>query len=142
MKDSPLLLAVGAPVWDTILKVPLVPPLPAKVLAEACIETTGGTASNGARAVARLGGRIEYWGRVGNDPVGTRIITGLKQAGIGVRHIRRVSGGRSPIATILVQTDGERLVIPYYDGALDPDPDWLPVTTLGRFDLALVDTRW
>lgn len=139
---SPLLLAVGAPVWDTILKVPMIPPPPAKVLAEACIETAGGTASNGARAIARLGGRIEYWGRVGNDAVGTRIIAGLKQAGIGVRQIRRVRGGRSTISTILVQADGERLVVPYYDGALDPDPDWLPVTTLGRFDLVLVDTRW
>lgn len=140
--SSPLLLAVGAPVWDTILKVPVIPPPPAKVLAEACLETAGGTASNGARAIARLGGRVEYWGRVGDDAVGRRIITGLKQARIGVRQIRRVSGGRSTISTILVQADGERLVVPYYDGALDPDPDWLPVTTLGRFALALVDTRW
>jgi sulfofructose kinase len=140
--SSPLLLAVGAPVWDTILKVPVIPPPPAKVLAEACLETAGGTASNGARAIARLGGRVEYWGRVGDDAVGRRIITGLKQAGIGVRQIRRVSGGRSTISTILVQADGERLVVPYYDGALAPDPDWLPVTTLARFALALVDTRW
>ncbi len=139
---SPLLLAVGAPVWDTILKVPAIPPAPAKVLAEACIETAGGTASNGARAIARLGGRIDYWGRVGDDEAGRRIIAGLKAAGIGVRQVRRVGGGRSTISTILVQADGERLVVPYYDGALDPDPDWLPVTTLGRYALALVDTRW
>jgi len=140
--SSPLLLAVGAPVWDTILKVPTIPPAPAKILAEACIETAGGTASNGARAIARLGGRVEYWGRVGDDAVGRRIAAGLKQAGIGVRQIRRVSGGRSTISTILVQADGERLVVPYYDGALDPDPAWLPVTTIGRYALALVDTRW
>jgi sulfofructose kinase len=140
--SSPLLLAVGAPTWDTILKVLLVPPLPAKILAETCVETAGGTASNGARAIAKLGGRIEYWGRVGNDAVGKRIIAGLRDSGIGVRQVRRVSGGRSTISTILVQADGERLVVPYYDGALDPDPDWLPITTLGRFALALVDTRW
>jgi len=140
--SSPLLLAVGAPTWDTILKVPLVPPLPAKVLAESCLETAGGTASSGARAIARLGGRIEYWGRVGNDTVGKRIVAGLKAAGIGVRHVRRVTGGRSTISTILVRADGERLVVPYYDGALDPDPGWLPIATIGRFALALVDTRW
>jgi sulfofructose kinase len=138
----PLLLAVGAPTWDTILKVPAIPPPPAKVLAEACVETVGGTASNGARAIARLGGRIEYWGRVGDDDTGTRIIAGLTASGIGMQHTRRVSGGRSTISTILVETSGERLVVPYYDGALDPDPDWLPITTIGRFALALVDTRW
>lgn len=140
--SSPLLLAVGAPTWDTILKVPSIPAPPAKILAEMCVETAGGTASNGARAIARLGGRIEYWGRVGDDEVGRRIVAGLKAAGIGVRHTRRVGGGRSTISTILVQADGERLVVPYYDGALDPDPAWLPVTTIGRYALALVDTRW
>jgi sulfofructose kinase len=138
----PLLLAVGAPTWDTILKVPSIPPPPAKVLAEACVETVGGTASNGARAIGRLGGRIEYWGRVGDDDTGARIVAGLAASGIDVRHTRRVTGGRSTISTILVETSGERLVVPYYDGALDPDPDWLPITTIGRFALVLVDTRW
>lgn len=140
--NSPLLLAVGAPTWDTILKVPAIPSTPTKVLAEACVETVGGTASNGARAIARLGGRVEYWGRISNDAIGKRIVSGLKAAGIGVRHVRRVGGGRSTISTILVQADGERLVVPFYDGALDPDPSWLPVTTIGRFSVALVDTRW
>ncbi len=139
---SPLLLAVGAPTWDTILKVAKIPPAPAKVLAEACVETAGGTASNGARAMARLGGAVEYWGRVGEDETGRRIVAALAAAGLDVQHVRRVAGGRSTLSTILVQADGERLVVPYYDGALDADPDWLPVTTIGRFAAALVDTRW
>jgi len=139
---SPLLLAVGAPTWDTILKVPTIPPAPAKVLAEACIESAGGTASNGARAIARLGGQVEYWGRVGDDATGQRTIAALAAAGLDVQHVRRLSGGRSTLSTILVDARGERLVVPYYDGALDPDPDWLPVTTIGRFAAALIDTRW
>jgi sulfofructose kinase len=139
---SPLLLAVGAPTWDTILKVPAIPPAPAKVLAEACIETAGGTASNGARAIARLGGRVEYWGRVGDDATGRRIIAALAAHALDVQHLRQVAGGRSTLSTILVEASGERLVVPYYDGALDPDPDWLPVTTIGRFAAALIDTRW
>lgn len=140
--SSPLLLAVGAPTWDIILKVPMIPPAPAKILAEACVESAGGTASNGARAIARLGGAIEYWGRVGDDETGTRIVKALAANGLDVRYVRRVTGGRSTLSTILVQADGERLVVPYYDGALDPDPAWLPVTTLGSFAAALIDTRW
>lgn len=140
--SSPLLLAVGAPTWDTILKVPTIPPAPAKILAEACVESAGGTASNGARAMARLGGTVEYWGRVGEDETGRRIVAALAANGLDVRHVRRVAGGRSTLSTILVQQDGERLVVPYYDGALDPDPDWLPITTIGRFAAALIDTRW
>jgi sulfofructose kinase len=139
---TPLLLAVGAPTWDTILKVPKIPPAPAKVLAEACVETAGGTASNGARAIARLGGTVEYWGRVGEDDTGTRIVAALAAAGLDVQHVRRVAGGRSTLSTILVEASGERLVVPYYDGALDTEADWLPVTTIGRFAAALVDTRW
>jgi sulfofructose kinase len=140
--SSPLLLAVGAPTWDIILKVPAIPPAPAKVLAEACVESAGGTASNGARAMARLGGSVEYWGRVGEDETGTRIVRALAGHGLDVQHVRRVAGGRSTLSTILVQDDGERLVVPYYDGTLDPDPAWLPLTTIGRFAAALIDTRW
>jgi sulfofructose kinase len=142
MSTSPLLLAVGAPTWDTIFKVPAVPPPPAKILAEACVEMSGGTASNGACAVARLGGRVEYWGRVGDDPTGARIVADLAAEGIDVAMVRRIPGGRSTVSSILVDARGERLIVPFYDPHLDPDPSWLPLTRLGRFATALVDTRW
>lgn len=140
--SPPLLLAVGAPTWDTILKVPAVLPPPAKILAEACLEMSGGTASNGACAIARLGGRIEYWGRVGDDPTGARIAADLAAEGIDVAMLRRVRGGRSTASSVLVDSRGERLIVPFYDPHLDPDPAWLPLTTLGRFAMALIDTRW
>lgn len=136
------LLAVGAPTWDTILKVPAVVPPPAKVLAEACVEMSGGTASNGACAMARLGGRVEYWARVGDDATGARIVADLAAEGIDVATVRRVAGGRSTVSSILVDARGERLIVPCYDPHLDPDPSWLPLTTVGRFALVLVDTRW
>lgn len=142
MSTHPLLLALGAPTWDTILKVPAVLPPPAKVLAEACIEMSGGTASNGACAIARLGGRVEYWGRVGDDATGARIVADLAKEGIDVAMVRRVPGGRSTVSSILVDARGERLIVPFYDPHLNPDPAWLPLTTLGRFSFALVDTRW
>lgn len=140
--NAPLLLAVGAPTWDTILKVPAVLPPPAKILADACVEMSGGTASNGACAIARLGGRVEYWGRVGDDPTGARIAADLAAEGIDVAMLRRVRGGRSTASSILIDGRGERLIVPFYDPHLDPDPAWLPLTTLGRFAGVLVDTRW
>ena len=34
------------------------------------------------------------------------------------------------------------MVVPFYDPDLDPDPAWLPVDELKRFDMLLVDARW
>jgi sulfofructose kinase len=46
------------------------------------------------------------------------------------------------VAAILIDREGERLVVPYYDAALDPDPSWLPLAEIAGFDGVLVDVRW
>jgi sulfofructose kinase len=138
----PRTLCVGAATFDTIFKVPAIPATPTKVLPTACIQQAGGMAASGGAAIVRLGGQVEYWTRVGDDDTGRRIIADLSAAGLDLARVRRVPGGRSTLCTILVDDAGGRLVVPFYDPDLEPNPGWLPVDEIKRFDAVLVDARW
>jgi sulfofructose kinase len=99
-------------------------------------------AANASVAVARLGGRAHYWGRVGADELGARIVAQLAAEGVNAETVRRVPGCVSPSAAILVADDGERLVCAYNDPKLDADPGWLPLDRVAAFDAVLADVRW
>ena len=132
----------GAATLDTIYRVERMPTGPGKILPTAMIEVAHGMATSAAAAVARLGGAARLLARVGDDAPGARFVRELAEAGVDVRHVRRVPGARSPICTVLVDADGERLVVPFYDPALGRDTAWLPLGEVAQADAALVDVRW
>ncbi len=136
------LLCVGHSALDTIFSVAAIPSTPTKVLATACIEAGGGMASNASVAASRLGANVSYCGRVGDDDAGRRILAYLSDERVDTTLVRHVAGCRSPIATILIDRHGERLICIYNDPALDADPAWLPVASIPKFDAVLADVRW
>ena len=77
-RPCPLLMArilcLGMSALDAIYRVPAIPATPTKVLATGYTECGGGMAANASVAVARLGGQAHYWGRVGSDELGDRIL--------------------------------------------------------------------
>jgi len=127
---------------DAIYRVPTIPATPTKVLATGFTECGGGMAANASVAVARLGGYASYWGRLGDDDLGTRILEQLATEGVDVSVVRRITGCVSPSAAILVADDGERLVCAYNDPRLDSDASWLPLARIPEFDAVLADVRW
>lgn len=135
-------LCLGMSALDAIYRVPAIPATPTKVLATGFTECGGGMAANASVAVARLGGRASYWGRLGADDLGTRILQQLAVEGVDVSTVRRIAGCVSPSAAILVADDGERLVCAYNDPRLDPDPSWLPLARVPDFAAVLADVRW
>jgi sulfofructose kinase len=136
------ILCLGMSALDAIYRVPAIPTVPTKILATAFVESGGGMAANASVAVARLGGLAHYWGRVGDDALGTRILGSLASEGVDVTGARRVSGCVSPSAAILVADDGERLVCAYNDPRFDPDTSWLPLAQIPTFHAVLADVRW
>lgn len=138
----PRILCLGMSAQDAIYRIPAIPSTPTKVLATGYTECGGGMAASASVAVARLGGDSVYWGRVGADPLGDRILAELAAEGVDVRSVRRVEGCTSPSAAILVDDRGERLVCAYNDPALDSNPSWLPLGDLYKCQAVLADVRW
>ncbi len=138
----PRVLCLGMAAHDSIYRVPAIPTIPTKVLATGYIECGGGMAASASVAVARLGGNAVYWGRVGADLLGDRILAELTAEGVDASSVRRVEGCVSPSAAILVDDRGERLVCAYNDPKLDRDPLWLPLGAVGQCQAVLADVRW
>ncbi len=136
------IVCCGAATLDTIYRVDSLPTGPGKILPTEMIEVAHGMATSAAAAVVRLGGRAKLLARVGDDAAGRRFTAELTEAGVDCSQVRRVPGARSPICTVLVDSAGERLVVPYYDPALGRDIDWLPIEEVAAADAALADVRW
>ena len=136
------ILCLGMSALDAIYRVPSIPLQPTKVLATDFTESGGGMAANASVAVARLGGQSHYWGRVGDDQLGARILAELVAEGVAVDGVRRIPGCVSPSAAILVGADGERLVCAYNDPRLPVDASWLALDSVPEFAAVLADVRW
>jgi ribokinase len=135
-------LCLGAAVLDTIFQVETIPTTPTKVLPQACVQIGSGMASSAAAAVARLGGKARIWARVGDDLAGRQYLDDLAAAGVEMAQVRRVPGRRTPVSTILVDRQGQRLVVPYYDPQLEDDPTWLPLAEVKEYQAVMSDVRW
>ncbi len=138
----PRLLVLGHAAHDLVYRVPAIPARPVKVVATSMTECGGGMAANAAVAIARLGGRVTYWGRVADDALGARILGDLAAEGVDVAQARRVPGCRSPVSSILVDDHGDRLICSFTDPTLDPDPGWMPIDRVRDYDAVLADVRW
>jgi len=135
-------LCLGAAILDTIFRLDAIPTVPTKVLPTDCVQIGAGMASAAATAVARLGGEAHFWGRVGDDAAGRQYAEDIGREGVRLDRLRFVAGARTPVSTILVDRAGDRLVVPYYDPALDQDASWLPLDEVAGFDVVLADFRW
>lgn len=134
-------VAVGIAVMDKIFGIEAIPNEATKVFAKSYLEVGGGPAATGAVTIARLGGSVELWARVGDDPVGRRIVEELKEWGVATA-IRHDPKGRSGVSCVAVAKDGERLIFAFADPALDPDTAWLPLDRIAGADAVLTDLRW
>ncbi len=135
-------LCVGAAVMDTLFRVRSLPTGQGKILPYDMLQVAEGMASSAAFAVARLGGNASLWGAVGDDSTGERIIADLSASGIDTSGMLRVDGARSAVSTILVDDQGERLIVPFYDAGLHETVKPVTREDVSSFDAVLVDVRW
>ena len=71
---------------------------------------SGGKGANQAVAAARLGGKVIFIAKVGNDPFGIRSIDQYKAEGIGTKHVLVDKEHPSGVALILVDSHGENSI--------------------------------
>ncbi|MBF9197266.1 PfkB family carbohydrate kinase [Microvirga terrestris] len=135
-------ICLGCAFWDTIFKIDRIPSHGTKVLPQKAVQAASGMATAAAVTIARLGANVELWARVGDDPTGDSFLHDLSRETVRIDRIRRIQGARTAFSTILVDSLGERLVVPYTDPSLDPDPSWLPLHEVANAAAVLVDMRW
>lgn len=133
---------LGIATLDYVYSVETMPTRGEKYRSRGLAVVGGGCAGNASVAIARLGARCWLATRLSDDLTGDQIVADLAGEGVETRFARRVAGLRSPVSAILVDAEGERMVISYSDPAMPEAADWLPKQLPEGAGAVLADTRW
>ncbi|QHJ01146.1 sugar kinase [Xylophilus rhododendri] len=137
----PRLVCLGLSALDITWQVETLP-RGGKTRASDLREGGGGMAANAAAAVARLGGKASFWGRAGQDGAGREMQSQLQACGVDTRGFRLFEGARSSVSGIVVDGQGERMIVNFRGAGLPAAADWLPLDELNGADAVLADPRW
>jgi ribokinase len=110
-KIGPSILVAGSSNTDMVVKTAYLPGPGQTVLGGTFFMNPGGKGANQAVAAARLGGRVSFVGRVGNDVFGAQAVAQLEKEGIDCRHIRTDPSAASGVALITVDQRGENSIV-------------------------------
>lgn len=137
-------IAIGTATLDRVYQMQDLPHEGGKYRAHAYLEVGGGIAANAAVAIARLGERVEFIGRVGSDAAGRHIVAGLAAERVGTRGVQIIRGTRSVTPAVLVDASGERITVSntdprLYDGAGGIDA---MLEEVERSAGVMADVRW
>ncbi|MCO5092574.1 PfkB family carbohydrate kinase [Bosea sp. (in: a-proteobacteria)] len=138
----PGVFCLGIATLDYVYSVETLPVGGEKYRSRGLAVVGGGCAGNAAVAIARLGGACWLATRLADDPTGDQIVADLEGEGVDAGFVRRVAGLRSPVSAIVVDAEGERMVISYSDPAMPEDTGWLPRALPEGAGAVLADTRW
>ena len=138
------ILCVGACAWTTICRVAHLPRGSAKIIPDEAIQIGDGMSASAACAIVKLGGRAEFWARVGDDANGRAAIASLTEAGLNCSNVHFVEDVKGSFCSVVIDGAGERIVIPRHDPALPVDASWMPLERLtrGEFSALLTEVRW
>ncbi len=135
-------LCVGIATLDSVYAVEEMPRQPEKYRARDLAIVGGGTAANAAFAIARLGGEAVLATRLGEDATARQIVAELEEAGVDCSLARQFAGRRSPSSAVLVDAEGERLVVSYSDKTMPDEASWLPCELPSGTRAVLGDVSW
>lgn len=133
---------VGIAVMDRIYYVEGLPTEGGKYVAKRYTEVGGGPAATAAVAAAKLGAQVDFIGRVGDDDTGNSLLAELESLGVNTRYTRRYTGAKSSQSAIMVDAQGERIIVNYPSPDLLYDADWLNEIDFSQWDVVLADVRW
>lgn len=130
---------VGITVMDRIYYVEGLPTEGGKYVAKRYTEVGGGPAATAAVAAAKLGAQVDFIGRVGDDDTGNSLLAELESLGVNTRRYTQAMSSQS---AIMVDANGERIIVNYPSPDLLPDADWLNDIDFSQWDVVLADVRW
>mgnify|MGYP000904005443 CR=1 FL=1 len=138
----PRVICLGLSAFDVTWEVEALPAGGGKTRAVDLREGGGGMAANAAVAIARLGGQAQFWGRAGQDSAGSAMRDELQGLGVDVSNFRLFEGARSSVSGIVVDAQGERMIVNFRGANLPDGAGWLPLEDVRGAEAVLADPRW
>lgn len=114
------MLVIGRSCVDVISVVDRFPEEDTKVVIRERILEGGGQGGTAACCIARLGGKVSYWGKIGDDSEGKFCLKRLQDFGVDTHLVEVVPGGVTPYAYIFVTRHTGKRTIFYEKSDLPP----------------------
>ena len=140
MARQPKVVVIGSANIDLIMRTEKVPQA-GEIFTDGKFATAcGGKGANQAVALARLGAKVEFIGRVGQDPFGEILLENLKNEGVSVANTVRDPKYHTGTVSILINAQGDNAMIADYGSNLQLCPDDIEKTTdsIRQADLVLL----
>ncbi len=134
------ILIIGSSNTDMVIKTANFPVPGETVLGGTFFMNPGGKGANQAVAAARLGGKVTFITKIGNDMFGNQTVSGLKSEGIDTRYIVKDENLPSGVALITVNSKGENniVVAPGSNGNLTAEDIDTRLFSSGKYSLILL----
>jgi ribokinase len=137
--SSPRIACIGLTAWDRLISIAEYPAVgvQAEVLEE--ISAPGGTTTNTAVALARLGARVGIATAIGDDERGALVRDHLENEGVGTDWLIAKAGDSTNLATIIVSQQPRDRTIFWETGAQLVRGDQLDIAGLFGGNVLVVD---
>lgn len=113
-------LVIGRSCLDVIAVLNRFPQENQKAPLEFRLTEGGGQGGTAACCISRLGGRVVYIGKLGNDVEGRFCRQRLRDFGVDTHRVEMVAGGQTPVAYVFVSKPSGRRTIIYEPSRLPP----------------------
>lgn len=110
-RENPEVVVVGSANMDLVARVPRFPQPGETVMGLDFSTFTGGKGANQACAIARIGGKPRFVGKVGNDSFGLQMISSLRLAGVDTSSVFAEQNVATGTAMITVSPTGENTIV-------------------------------
>jgi sulfofructose kinase len=136
------IVAIGLATLDYLGRLPRFPEKNSKSVLDLLSVQGGGTAATAAAAAAKLGAKVQFIGKIGDDDFGRTIMRGMSDCGVDVRQMVIARGQKSPFSFVVVDsTDASRTVF-HSPGDFGPlSTDEMSWSWLEDVGVLLVDGR-
>jgi sugar/nucleoside kinase (ribokinase family) len=138
-QPAPRIAAVGLASWDRIIQVDHYPAAGRYAIVEATASLPGGTTSNSAVTLARLGSTVSLAARIGDDAEGVSLRDTLDREGVTTDWLRTVPGSATDGATVIVSSVPRDRTIYWHQGARLVRGDRLDISGIFGHDVVLLD---
>jgi len=134
------ILGVGHSAWDHQFTVQAFPARPTKTPAQDYRSAVGGMTANACVAAARLGAQVRIASPLGDDAAAPFFEAHFRHEGVDPGGLVRVVGACSSVSAVIVDAQGERLIVSRPGDALRLAPP-LDVSQVDQADVLLTDPR-
>ena len=131
------LLVVGSSNTDMVVKTDRFPRPGETIIGGEFFLFPGGKGANQAVAAARLGGRVAFVSRVGDDLFGRQAVAGFRAEGIDCTHVSTDPDAASGTALITVDAAGENSIVVAPGANADLSPTLLADVDLSAYTVVL-----